>query len=313
MRHFSKIFVCVAVLHVLALSCSYMEHAPSLSAGADSQVLRAALSIRRGGGISNFCTSINVFIYNEDGRLETFYDADPSQSYLDLVSCSGRKWAVITANLDASKLLFEKISTHNAICGLPLDFAEEDPLHPVMFAELEYSTFHNETPSIIMKPVLTRIAISAFSYNFGTTPYSNARMENIKAYIINSYGQCPLAGHSKGAWLINEGEYDYYAHSLMKHPQMLFSNDITSAEFLCYAAPETRLVIQAEIEGNTYFYAMPLENDGEKIQRGVSYEYDIHISGKGTLSPRVDADAGVMNVRLTGRKWDEKQQQNEEF
>lgn len=308
MRHFLSVFVCSAVLPVLSSSCSFLEHAPASSAEADSCSLVA--TIQRAGGISNFTREVDVFIYNDEGLLESFYKDDISSGMLKLVSCSGTKTAVATANIPAALLDYEHVSTYSGLKSVLCEFRNEDVASPVMYGELDYSTSDHGMHIMELKPLMCRVEIRYLDVDFTDTPYRGCTLENASAYILNAYARMHLDGVVDGSEILNEGAYDYFGHDPERNSGMLYSNGASGAVFYCYPGDDTRLVIEGEIEGHKYYYGMNLRvSSGQEFLRGENLVYDIILKMKGTADCQTDADSDAMTVSFTVSPWVESEEE----
>ena len=72
--------------------------------------------------------------------------------------------------------------------------------------------------------------------------------------------------------------------------------------FYCYpneTATKTRLVIEAEIGGYTYYYPLTLD----EVAANTAYTYNLTITRLGSDSPNVPVADGAVNFTVTVKDW----------
>ena len=62
----------------------------------------------------------------------------------------------------------------------------------------------------------------------------------------------------------------------------------------------TKLIIQADLNGNTYYYPVPIKG----IERNSSYSIDVNIMRPGTLDPEQPLEKGTLDVTLNVLDWE---------
>ena len=147
--------------------------------------------------------------------------------------------------------------------------------------------------------------------------YSGKSLTDVQAYLTNVNGTCqPLRRDGfRPVEILNNGRLRSTDLERLSSPQLLrvaprisrqMGGETTYETFdlYCYpndvaqessGSPFTRLVIQGDIDGQTYYYPIPINRPGfgysagkEGICSNVNYVMNIHITGPGALSPSED-------------------------
>ncbi len=316
MRHFFPflLLVCEAILPVLALSCSHLEYTPDCSDACVSDTCYNTCAMRVWGG-SLSISKAHVFIYDSNNRLESYYDSDTSAGSISLIASKGHKKAVIISQFPENELYFERIGTCDAMAETTVSYLIEDPSSPFLSAVYEYDSDNeiDRTDIIELQPLLARIEIRYFAADFSGEPYSGSKFSDAKAYLVDINGNYGILGTYAGeSELLNNGGFDYYGLSRIRHPEMLYSSIVEGAVLYCYPGQETKLVIEGTIDGNTYYYPIDLNATGEMVCGG-NYIYDIFIKKKGVTDPETIADPQTITIKTKRNPWVEKEGQNERF
>ena len=318
MRHFpTSFFSCLAVQLVIAASCSHKGMSPEPDFCSRDSVL-----ICRSGASPFNSDNAEVFIYDREDealRLESFYSAQIKNGKLALCSRSGRKRAVVIANMDCSDLQFEHFSSYAALDKVRAELMEEDPSEPVLVGEIDFVDGAADIGcSIVMAPLLCRVEIRFLDIDFGEQCYKDAVFENPRAYLTCLNASFPVCGGNMTCnETLNDGAFDWFTLKNFRHPDMVYSRTAEGAVLYCYPGTDSRLVIEGEIDGNTYYYAMDISQwaygEKGKMKAGENYVFDILLKRKGTTDPAICADPASIKIKLVRNPWIEKEDYDEEF
>lgn len=319
------LFACLALLPEIAVSCSFLEKTPASSAE-DAKSEHHITLTRQAGDFSFLSDKAFALIYNNDERalLDAYQQLDLAQPGCVLMSGAGSKTAVIAANIGSELLEYEKIGSLASLSKLYMQYADEDPLHPVCRAMVSYNTESPDADDIVITPLLARVEIRSLTVNLEASLGKGTLLMDPKVYLTNINGSYPLTGNGKSRDIINMGGYDSYACSFFKHPEMTISADVKGAVLYCYpnssdvvwddgqdAGSPTRLVIEGQINGKTSYY--PIRIAGGHIEAGANYIYSIKINSIGTPDPEIEADTRMVEVELIVNDWIEKENETENF
>ena len=170
--------------------------------------------------------------------------------------------------------------------------------------------------NIVLEPLLSKVEVLGLSVKL-KGGYTGKSLTGLQAYLINVNGTCqPLRRDGfRPVEILNNGRLRVSDLDRLSSPQLLrleprisrqMDGETTYETFnlYCYpndviqessGSPFTRLVIQGDIDGQTYYYPIPINRPGfgymagkEGICRNVNYVMNIHITGPGSLSPSED-------------------------
>lgn len=174
--------------------------------------------------------------------------------------------------------------------------------------------------SYALSRLVSRVIVSNMKTQFEGTPYEGYTLENVKLYLTNVQGQKYIAsntGHNlkilnangpvesdiegcEMAGLIYEEtgiDLTDAGHST-KHYFYCYENTITEEDT---NNKFTRLVVEGQINGITYYYPIPLK----KLLRNNSYSYDITILRPGSLDPSDDITSSQVSIESRVLDWEE--------
>ncbi len=237
---------------------------------------------------------LDVFVFDEgDGSLMDSYQ----QSFLHrdhgvtVWSGSGRRKAVVIANLPVDVQQAASICIYEDLQQLCTSLRSDNPQYPVMCGEISYMAGTERQCRVTLTPVLCELDIS-LKCVFGSEGEQDV-MEAVQVY---------LTGLSAGTGIITDGQ-EPYPRELLCYPE-LSEADLRSLTYprmvcqylgnigdgpvlttlYCYpnpaktvsagiGSPVTTLIIEGYRGTDKYSYSLPLED----LQRGTRYEINIRI------------------------------------
>lgn len=264
--------------------------------------------------------TLDFLFFDDDqlGRLDSFSRVVCTDGGSTGTVCgSGRKIiAAISADGEDS-YDYADIRDYRTLSAMERDFRQEDPSYPVVSGEARTGD-----AVITIKPLLTKIRINSLLADFRLHPYSGAVMENVKVYLTNIPASSPVLGKREAppsAW-INLGGYFEDDAATLEHPEMIFSATgnvgreviFPSIELYCYpsgieeetfGSPMTRLVIEAFIDGEKWYYPILMKD----LARGDLLSLDITFTGKGTRDPETPVSRENIIISTSIIPWTEKE------
>lgn len=253
---------------------------------------------------------LDLFVFNEDGLMELdSYNSmvRPSTPYVTVTSGAGDKILVVLANYDSDRLETSDFRSYEALESIRCEFKDEDPSFPVMSGECHFCAGSDGYIPIQITPVMSDICVDFIKCNFSGRGYSSTSLENACIYLTNISGSSEIM--RQDGFHVNElenyGSLDRTYLSSMKHPEMVFRNVIpghwSPYDLYCYpndcadgapGSPHTRLVLQGDIDGRTYYYPVEINQDGfgytsgtRGVSRNIKYSYSLTITRKGSTDP----------------------------
>ncbi len=258
-------------------------------------------------------TRLDMFVFNDDEtmKLDSYSCiTNPTTPYLEVTSGSGDKMLVILANCsgidsaDASDFW-----NYEALENIKCHLKDEDPASPVMSGECQFCAGAGGYTPVTLTPLLANVRVDFIKCNFAGRGYRSSTLENASVYLTNISGSCEVLRHDGFhiTELENGGSLDRSYLSTMKHPEMVYRNVTPGhwapVDLYCYpnddadgvlGSPHTRLVLQGDIDGTTYYYPVEINQDGfgyssgsRGISRNIKYSYSFNITRKGSTDPDV--------------------------
>lgn len=239
----------------------------------------------------------DIFIYDaETGVLDSWQSWDGEDG--DLVTCSSARRdriAVAVANLPDREYRLDEIRTLDDLSKLRCSLGEDSPDAPVMTGQLRVGDGYDETGVLELTPLSCRVSLRSLQTDFSGRAYAGAQVENVRIFLTGAGCETRLFP-----------EEDNYPSSYDTLPDASPDTDL-----FCYAnpaveegpgSPLTRLVIQADLLGETWYYPITLPGP----QRNCSYVFDVTLTMTGAKTPDEPLDPAAARVGLTVRGWDEK-------
>ena len=265
--------------------------------------------------------ALDVFVYDDDerGGLDSWRHFDSFPRRLELYSGPGVKQLFVVAGASEREWTIPQTGTLSDIRSFSFSLSEEDPERPLVYGEAPFLAGGNV--SLNLEPLLSRIVLRRLSCDFSGTTHEGESLENVCAYLINVSGtasaslETPSRRTVFNSTRLSRQDLDAFAH-----PEMLYheigtvdsSQEPLDLEFFCYpnilseeslGQEFTRLVVQGELGGRTYYYPVNINQEGfgyscgpKGIDRNVSYMIDLKITREGSDDPDVPVPPSVIDT-----------------
>ena len=253
---------------------------------------------------------LDVFVFNDDDirRLDSYCSFDrPATPYLDINSSAGDKLVVVLANCTGHSFTAEEFRNYDSLGEVVWQLKDEDPARPVMSGECQLSAGAPGYTPLHLTPLLASVCLDHLKVDFSGRGYRSRTLENCRVYLTNLSGCSEILRRDgfRITQLENAGALDPEFLASMKHPEMV-SLDVTPGywapvNLYCYpndsadngpGTPHTRMVVQGDIDGVTYYYPVEVNQDGfgytsgpHGLSRNVKYSYSLLITRKGSTDP----------------------------
>ena len=253
---------------------------------------------------------LDVFVFDDDElrRLDSYCSFDrPESPYLNVNSSAGDKLVVILANCLGHSFTADEFRSYDSLGEVVWLLEDEDPARPVMSGECQISAGAAGYTPLQLTPLLADICLDHLKVDFSGRGYRSRTLENCRVFLTNLSGSCEVLRRDgfRITELENAGAQDPAYISRMKHPEMV-SRSVTPGywapvDLHCYpndsaddgpGSPHTRMVVQGDIDGETYYYPIDINQDGfgyasgpHGISRNVKYSYGLLITRKGSTDP----------------------------
>lgn len=284
----------------------------------------------------NTVQTLEIFVFksdsgaSDDGALESYKKFSgsglTSLSGLQVRAKTGPKLIYAIANSHKSD--WSGVDSHAKFLAVTSSLKSENITSFTMTGSVSVNLTASISVSIPVTRLVGRVVLASIKTNFAGTPYAGAALSNVKAYLTNVISNvCYGSGNPSGTGILNNLGYSEADCAGCAMGNMLY-DAMTSAigdggysgpnYFYCYentAASEasskfTRLVIQADLSGKTYYYPININREGfgysggiAGVSRNTSYVLSVVISGPGSTNPENPITMGSLSVSVSVVNW----------
>lgn len=289
--------------------------------------LRLRLVAPTGGSTPNGQAELrhaSIFLYDSDtGGLESYqqWNGESPPLLLSLSSAQRSRTVAVVANLPGKDWEWSEICQLGTLTSRPrCALSDESPDAPVMTGMAEAGSGSDAACTVELEPLLCRIRLRSIRCDFSGRAYpAGTRLENVRCYLVNAPSETPLFPESVAAppAYLNIGA-DCDSGSL-PFPELLSAtlgapvgDEPVSPDICLYCYPNpsgedipgsplTRLVIQGDMLGQTWYYPINLP----PTERGKSYDYSVTITQTGATDPDTPIDGAAASISFDIRPWEE--------
>lgn len=298
-----------------------------------SVVTRAAGSGHGVQSDDNYVKTLDVFVFASDGKLDTYKKFDnvgTSLGGLQLTTKTGSKKIHVIANSHISS--WTGVTTLTEFEKKVSNLKSEGLKSFTMTGSTDAQISAASNITVTVNRLASRIKLNSIKTSFAGTPYAGKTLSNVKVYLTNAYGtKSFMTGENPSSPLVLN------KNALVVSDTSGFSMNAAIAEvlkapvgdagetnphyFYCYenlvaaetsAVKFTRLVIQGDLDGTTYYYPIQINREnygyvasnGHKgVRRNTSYTYNVVINRPGSLSPSEDITLGTISLSVSVANW----------
>jgi len=280
---------------------------------------------------------IDLFFFNNDSlkRLDSYQRFENvSFDSVNGASRKGDKILVAIANYPG-EFTWENSFSYSKLKSTICCLADEDPSSPIMSGETRVRRGADQGCQLVLEPLLAQIHINSICCDFHNRPYSSEKLKNVRLYLVNVNSKCEMLRKEgfKPTDIVNNGRLNENQLLEWNCPEMIYNSlgteigdNVVSPDldFFCYpndteeegvGSPFTRLVIEGQIDGVTYYYPLNINEEGfgysqgkKGIDRNVKYSLDITITRKGSTDPDIAVETGAVEIVCSVLEWNEKDQ-----
>ena len=263
---------------------------------------------------------LDFLFFDDDalGRLDSFSRTICTDGAVTGAVCgSGRKIIVAVTSEGRDLYEYADIRDYKTLSTKERNFREEDPALPSLCGQAR-----TVDAVIGLKPLLAKLRINSLLADFHLHPYSASPMEDVKIYLTNIPASSPVLGIRESppsSWL-NLGGFSEDDKASLGHPEMIFASAgnigkeviFPGIDLFCFpsgvkvetfGAPLSRLVFEAFIDGETWYYPILLKD----LEMGNLYSLDITFTGKGTKDPETPVSREDILISTSILPWTEKE------
>lgn len=272
----------------------------------------------------NAVNALDILVFNDD-RLQRLDSYQKIKGFTgDMVhatSTGGQKIFFLYYGPSKERYEWADINSYGALRKVICNLEEEDRDNPVMTGHCRLDAGLVQG-SVTLTPLASEVWLNSLRFDFSGTPYAGRPVSETKAYLINVNASCSITADSGsgGMRMINTGMLNpddmngFADRSILMHT---FGEDFHTQtahpekSFLCYpnggdTGMLTKLVIEGKIDGITYYWPISVGKEGG-IARSSSYRYDILIRRKGVSDPDSLIEPEIIEIDLSIKPWNEKE------
>lgn len=261
--------------------------------------------------LDDIINDIQIFVFNRYGVYETSATAD---NYTLKLSCtSGHKQIVALVNAEP----VSNVVNITDLGSIRSDLAGIGNGELVMVGTKEVDLPHEGPVVIDVTRLAAWVALKSVRLNFALPQHRGLSFEITDVYVVNAAGDRAFMDEDAPSFWYNEGAcdpattlphlYDKVADGSLVSQGPSYD---TVHHFYCYpnnTAKKTRLVVEALIDGNPYYYPITLD----EIKSNHMYSYDLTITKLGSDSPDVPVDESVVTYTAVTGAWIQHQEKKE--
>lgn len=309
------------VAFVMACGCNEKE-VPAPSGKMSGEMVTLNVSVPSAGmtritdvGDEDRINGIQVFVFRENGALDAWSSSGGNS--LSLQCTSGEREVVAIANAPEIPAVSSRSALEEQISSL----GDNSPGGLVMSGSRNVSLTASSSLSVTVSRLAARVSIERIVSDFGLDQYRNAELKITGIYLVNAAGEASYCGEpAQPALWYNKGRNEGDIQELLGSgtlDQTLTSETPyeTVHSFYCYPNPvagdssepewtprRTRLVVEAQLDGVTYYYPMTMPQIESNHLYTVS---ELKITRPGSSSPDVPVVSGMASFTVEVADWDE--------
>lgn len=259
--------------------------------------------------------TLDLFFFNDDAlrTLDSYqrFNGIPD-GLLEGASRSGDKIVAAVANLSGDIYSWSDIHTFQRLSERVSDLVEDHPERPVMSGLCTVRAGKQRRAELPLEPLMSRVCLHSLCSDFHARPYRDAVLEDIDIYLVNVNRTVNIFDNGSAtvpsSWLNLGGKEDdglsvFHISRLegTLFPDMTMYCYPNSAHEESLGRPQTRLVVEATLNGQRYWYPVNLPALG----RNQTVLVDLTITRTGTTDPDSPAETGTVLCETQVVPWHE--------
>lgn len=280
----------------------------------------------------NAVNTIDVFIFNGGtssnyGQLDAYRRFEDGSDVMEVHTTTGAKKICVIVNYTGEDM--SSITDISQLQALTTSLQDETFGNLTMYGEKDVTMKAQTSETITVSRFISRVAVNSIITDFDGTPYEGAILSNCKIYLTNVHADKLLYNGNESTYpiVLNETRLSEDDVESTAQPGILMDEitvDIDDAGYTvphylyCYAnetsdiTSSTKLILQADLNGTTYYYPVPVNQEGYGqpeenghygIRRNTVYTYSITVTRPGSLEPDIPLEPGVLDLNIVVEDW----------
>lgn len=256
-----------------------------------------------GTAIEKTVNSLQVIVFNKHGLYET--SSYVTRSTVDLTCTAGEKRLIALVNANKE----DNIKNVDDLASRPLYLRETGEGDLVMLGDTTMTVSAGAPITIDVSYLSAKISLTSVSLQFEDEQHKDLACDVKAVFLTNVAGDRKYMTPSTPSVWFNEGAYDStntlpFLHDWVNYGQLVSGEKQYNTKHYFYCYPnetdtKTRLVIETEIEGQTYYYPIELK----KVVENNEYSYSVILTRFGTDRPDGSLDKGSYSVKVSMKSW----------
>lgn len=329
---------CVAVI---AASCSKPDcpcdsnenQSAVLSLNIDSETTKS--TVVQSSAEENKINSVDIFIFRNTSptsedyqKLDTYKRViSPQNGSIKVSTTTGPKTICVLINDHGSN--FTGVTTLEKFRKIVTKLQSEKLSDFTMYGEANATLGTESSVAITVQRFISKIELKSVSTKFSGTPYSGMSLTNCKLFLVNAHGDKIVYNNTPTTnptimnykKLVGEDVNGCAEEELLAEILSVGITDVpitTSHCFYTYSnitdniEESTKLVLQGDLDGVTYYYPIPINQKGYGLDdsgtdggvgRNTHYSYGIVVTRPGSLDPNIPLVPGTLELSLSVTDW----------
>ena len=247
---------------------------------------------------------VQIFVFDRNGLYET--SSHGNASTMSLTCTTGEKHLVALVNAP----LEESVSNLEDLRLRTSDLSSCSAGNLVMSGETPVELTASTTVTMEVTRLAAKVALESVVTAFENEVHRNLPFEVKAVYLVNVAGDrsylkenAPKKWYNKGAY-VPQSSLDFLYDAVTAGQITSGGNYSAGHFFYCYpnsTTTKTRLVVETQIGGYTYYYPVTLDS----VTPNTAYTYNLTITRLGSDSPNEPVADGAVSVTLTVKDWTE--------
>ena len=247
---------------------------------------------------------VQIFVFDRNGLYET--SSHGNASTISLTCTTGEKHLVALVNAP----LEESVSNLEDLRSRTSDLSSCSAGNLVMSGETPVELTASTTVTMEVTRLAAKVALESVVTAFENEVHRNLPFEVKAVYLVNVAGDrsylkenAPTKWYNKGAYM-PQSSLDFLYDAVTAGQITSGGNYSAGHFFYCYpnsTTTKTRLVVETQIGGYTYYYPVTLDS----VTPNTAYAYNLTITRLGSDSPNEPVADGAVSVTLTVKDWTE--------
>ena len=247
--------------------------------------------------------SLQVIVFNKHGVYES--SAYGRGTALSLTCTAGQKHMVALVNGNME----EGLANYDELAARSVYLKDTGLGDLVMLGDSTLTVVANKQINLDVKHLSSKIVLESVTLNFSNQQHRNLPFAIKSVFLTNVAGDRKYVAESEPSTWYHLDNYDKqntlpFLYDSLSGGQALAHGETydTDHYFYCYpnqTSTKTRLVIEAEIGGQIYYYPIILN----KVLPNNQYSYNVVLTRLGADSPDASLDRSAYTVKITMKDW----------